>query len=62
MIAGYGNYVRNSVKVTIDAYDGTMRFYVFDEKDPIILTYRKIFPTLFSDRSEMPKDLSYNFV
>jgi len=58
MIAGYGNYVRNSVKVTIDAYDGTMRFYVFDEKDPIILTYRKIFPTLFSDRSEMPKDLA----
>jgi len=57
-VQGYGNYVRNSVKITIDAYDGTMRFYVFDDKDPIILTYRKIFPSLFSDKSAMPKDLA----
>ncbi|UCD10366.1 MAG: UPF0182 family protein, partial [Nitrospinaceae bacterium] len=58
MIQGYGNYVRNSVKITIDAYDGTMWFYVFDERDPLILTYRKIFPSLFSDRDAMPKDLA----
>jgi uncharacterized membrane protein (UPF0182 family) len=48
------NYVRNSVKVVIDAYDGTTTFYVFDSDDPIIAAYRSIFPTLFKDASEMP--------
>ena len=51
------NYVRNSVKATVDAYDGTVRFYVVDPTDPIIRTYRKAFPDLFSDVSEMPPGL-----
>ncbi|HMC67555.1 MAG TPA: UPF0182 family protein, partial [Mycobacteriales bacterium] len=51
------NYVRNSVKATIDAYDGTIKFYVVDTTDPIIRTYRKAFPQLFSDVSEMPPGL-----
>jgi uncharacterized membrane protein (UPF0182 family) len=48
------NYMRNSVKVTIDAYDGTTTFYVFDPQDPIIAAYRQIFPSLFKDASAMP--------
>jgi hypothetical protein len=51
------NYLRNSVKVVIDAYDGSTTFYVFDPQDPIIAAYRAIFPKLFSDVSEMPPDL-----
>ena len=43
------NYVRNSVKATVDAYDGTIHFYVVDPTDPIIRTYRKAFPDLFDD-------------
>lgn len=56
-IPGFGNYVRNSVKIVIDAYDGSMNFYIADPKDPIILTYRDIFPNLFKDLGEMPEDL-----
>jgi uncharacterized membrane protein (UPF0182 family) len=51
------NYIRNSVKVVIDAYNGTVRFYVFDSQDPLIAAYRRIFPTLFLDASEMQADL-----
>jgi hypothetical protein len=51
------NYMRNSVKVVIDAYDGTTTFYVFDNDDPILAAYRRIFPTLFKDGSQMPADL-----
>jgi len=51
------NYIRNSVKVTIDAYNGTTTFYVFDSQDPLIQTYRATFPALFRDASEMPADL-----
>ena len=51
------NYMRNSVKVVIDAYDGTTTFYVFDAADPIIATYRRIFPALFKDASTMPPGL-----
>jgi hypothetical protein len=51
------NYMRNSVKVVIDAYDGTATFYVFDTEDPIIAGYRRIFPKLFKDASEMPAGL-----
>ena len=57
MIPNFGNYVRNSVKVVIDAYEGSMNFYIADSKDPIILTYREIFPDLFKDLEEMPQDL-----
>jgi uncharacterized membrane protein (UPF0182 family) len=51
------NYMRNSVKVVIDAYDGTTTFYVFDSDDPIIAAYRRIFPSLFKDSSLMPSGL-----
>jgi len=51
------NYMRNSVKVVIDAYDGTTTFYVFDTQDPIISTYRQMFPSLFKDASAMPPTL-----
>jgi len=48
------NYLRNSVKAVIDAYDGTTTFYVFDSTDPIIAAYRAVFPTLFKDAAAMP--------
>ena len=51
------NYMRNSVKVVIDAYNGTTRFYVFDTQDPILGAWRRIFPSLFRDAAEMPADL-----
>lgn len=51
------NYIRNSVKVVIDAYNGTTHFYVFDNQDPLIATYRATFPVLFQDASQMPADL-----
>jgi len=51
------NYMRNSVKVVIDAYDGTTTFYVFDNDDPIVSAYRRIFPSLFKDASAMPPGL-----
>ena len=51
------NYIRNSVKVVIDAYNGTAHFYVFDNQDAIIAAYRRIFPNLFQDASQMPADL-----
>ena len=56
-IPRFGNYVRNSVKVSIDAYDGSMNFYISDQSDPIIKTYQNIFPDLFQDLSKMPEDL-----
>jgi uncharacterized membrane protein (UPF0182 family) len=54
------NYVRNSIKATIDSYDGTVKFYVYDDlqhPDPIVKAYRKAFPRLFTDRSQMPAGL-----
>ncbi|MEQ1575493.1 MAG: UPF0182 family protein, partial [Vicinamibacterales bacterium] len=48
------NYIRNSVKVTIDAYHGTMTFYLADAADPIAATYARIFPTLFKPIDQMP--------
>lgn len=51
------NYIRNSVKVVTDAYDGSMRFYVADESDPLLRTYRSAFPGMFRPLSEMPTDL-----
>jgi hypothetical protein len=51
------NYIRNSVKATVDAFDGTLNFYVFDETDPIVRAYRGIFPDLFSTKDEMPVEL-----
>ncbi len=51
------NYIRNSVKVVIDAYHGTTDFYVFDQDDPLIAAYRATFPNLFKNADQMPPDL-----
>lgn len=51
------NYVRNAVKVTVDAYDGTVNFYVSDAEDPLIQTYQRAFPGVFKPFSAMPEDL-----
>jgi uncharacterized membrane protein (UPF0182 family) len=51
------NYMRNSVKIVVDAYDGTVDFYVADPTDPIIRTYRRMYPGLFRDMKKMPADL-----
>ena len=56
---GFGavNYMRNAVKATVDAYDGSANLYVFDPSDPIIAAWQKIFPRLFPPASAMPADL-----
>jgi len=52
------NYIRNAVKVVVDAYDGSTTLYLADTKDPIMQTYAKIFPTSFRPMTEMPKSLA----
>ncbi|MGH9717508.1 MAG: UPF0182 family protein [Candidatus Acidiferrales bacterium] len=54
---GGANYIRNAVKITINAYDGEVKFYVSDPFDPLIQTYERIFPGVFHPLSEMPSDL-----
>ena len=54
------NYIRNPVKVVVNAYDGRMTFYVVDEAEPILAAYRSIFPDLFAPFSAMPDDLKNN--
>lgn len=57
------NYIRNSVKVLIDSYDGTISFYITDRTDPIAMAYRNIYPDLFVDLEEnIPADISEHFV
>ena len=51
------NYVRNAVKITVDAYDGRPTFYVADPEDPLVRTYQRIFPTLFKPIDSMPPAL-----
>ena len=51
------NYIRNSVKVIIDAYDGDVSFYTIDEQDPILRTYMQVYPQLFKPLNKMPADL-----
>jgi uncharacterized membrane protein (UPF0182 family) len=51
------NYIRNSVKVVIDAYNGDVSYYIVDESDPIAQTFKKIYPKLFKDFDEMPEGL-----
>jgi len=58
--AGLGhslNYVRNSVKAVVDAYDGSVTMYVNDESDPVLQVWRSVFPDLFTPRIEMPEEL-----
>ncbi|HEY0442749.1 MAG TPA: UPF0182 family protein [Candidatus Limnocylindrales bacterium] len=52
------NYIRNSVKVTVDAYDGTVNYYVADPADPLIRAWQGVFPTMFKPMSAMPPDLA----
>jgi len=54
---GIGNYIRNSVKVVVDAYNGTVEFFVSDPDDPIIMTYSKMFPGVFKQIDEMSGEL-----
>jgi uncharacterized membrane protein (UPF0182 family) len=51
------NYIRNSVKAVVDAYNGTVDFYMSDPEDPIVQSYEKIFPELFKPLDKMPEDL-----
>ncbi len=51
------NYIRNSVKAVVDAYNGNVSFYIVDENDPIAKTYQKIYPNLFKSSDEMPEEL-----
>ncbi len=55
--AGNVNYMRNAVKATVDAYDGTTNIYIFDAGDPIIRSYQHLFPNLFKPFAEMPPEL-----
>ena len=55
------NYVRNPVKVAIDAKDGTMQFYVIDEDEPVLATYRKTFPSLFQNTASIPPQVKAHF-
>ena len=57
------NYIRNSVKVLVDSYDGTMKFYITDRTDPIVMAYWNMYPSLFEDlNAEIPEDISKHFV
>lgn len=57
------NYIRNSAKVIIDAYDGTTKFYITDRNDPIIMAYNNMYPTLFAKADEsIPDDISKHLV
>ena len=54
----YGqNYIRNSVKVTVDAYTGETNFYIVDDTDPLVQSYAKVFPGLFKSMDQMPENL-----
>lgn len=57
------NYIRNSVKVIVDSYDGTVKFYITDTTDPIIMAYKEIYPDLFVDKEEkIPEDIASHFI
>ena len=55
------NYIRNSVKATVDAYDGTLTFYVVDETDPLINAYRQVYPEVFAGGEQVPEALRSHF-
>ncbi len=55
------NYIRNSIKVVIDAVDGTPKFYIVDKNDPIANSYSKIFPELFKDSESIPSGIKEHF-
>ncbi len=55
------NYIRNSVKIVVDAYEGTVDYYMIDEQDPILQVYHTIFPDLFKSTAELPQGIDENF-
>jgi uncharacterized membrane protein (UPF0182 family) len=59
--AGALNYIRNSVKVTVDAYDGTVTYYIVDDTDPIVAAWSRAFPGMFTQGSEAPPELQAHF-
>lgn len=61
ILGSHINYIRNSVKVIVDAYNGTMQFFVVDESDPVLKTYRQIFPHLFEPKTAIPAELKAHF-
>jgi uncharacterized membrane protein (UPF0182 family) len=60
-LSGTANYIRNSVKVVMNAYDGTLRFYVTEPNDPLIQVWRNAFPHMFTDVSDAPDELVEHF-
>src|SRR5207253_8129408 len=60
-LPGQSNYIRNSVKVVMNAYDGTLRFYVVDPSDPLIQVWMNAFPHLFTPVAEAPAELRQHF-
>lgn len=57
------NYIRNSIKVIINCYNGNMKFYIIDETDPVAMAYRKIYPNVFESlESKIPEDISNQFI
>jgi len=55
------NYIRNSIKVVVDAFDGTTNFYIVDKNDPIAASYKKIFPKLFKEIESVPAEIKEHF-
>ncbi len=60
-LEGSANYIRNSVKVVVDAYDGTVDFYVVDDDDPVLEAWESVFPEVFTDVEEADEDLRSHF-
>ena len=60
-LSGQANYIRNSVKAVVDAYDGTVTFYVVDPSDPLIRVWQQAFPDLFTPATEAPPELVAHF-
>ena len=54
------NYIRNSVKIVVDAYDGSIDYYIVDPSDPIVQAYARIYPGLFKNFADMPKELKFH--
>ncbi len=61
LMQGQANYLRNSVKVAMNAYDGTLRFYVTDPNDPLIQVWENAFPALFTPVSQAPSEMQQHF-